>query len=138
MTLWPAAVGARAAAALGAAVLLLALAGVLAAEAPAAGTTPVIARFIARTSQPKADTPWNYCVLAVTGDKVAPLEASVKQRLFDERGNPIGEVGSASFYGAWCQAIKLPASIRGDAITLETKVTVAQHVLVIRTPIRVR
>ena len=132
----PAAVGARAAVALAAVALVLA--GVLAAEAAAAGTTPVIARFIARTNQSKADTPWNYCVLAVTGTKVAPLEASVKQRLFDERGNPIGEVGAASFYGAWCQAIKLPASIRGDAITLETKVTVAQHVLVIRTPIRVR
>lgn len=134
MRLRPAAAGARAAVAVGA----LALAGVFAAEAPAAGTTPVIARFIARTNQPKANTPWNYCVLAVTGSKVAPLEASVKQRLFDVRGNPIGDVGAASFYGAWCQAIKLPASIRGDAITLETKVTVAQHVLVIRTPIRVR
>ena len=132
----PAALGARAAVALGA--VALTLSGVLAAEAAAAGTTPVIVRFIARTNEPKADTPWNYCVLAVTGSKVAPLEATVKQRLFDERGNPIGEVGSASFYGAWCQAIKLPASIRGDAITLETKVTVVQRVLVIRTPIRVR
>ncbi len=134
----PAGIGARATAALGAAGVLLALAGALGVEARAAGTTPVIARFIARTSQPKADTPWSYCVLAVTGSTVTPLEASVKQRLFDERGNPAGDVGSASFYGAWCQAIKLPASIRGDAITLETKVTVAQRVLVIRTPIRVR
>lgn len=114
------------------------LAGALAAEAVAAGTTPVIARFIARTKQPKANTPWNYCVLAVTGNTVAPLEASVKQRLFDARGNPIGDVGSASFFGAWCQAIKLPASIRGAAITLETKVTVAQRVVIIRTPLRVR
>ena len=134
MRLRSACVSDRAAAAL----CVVALAGALATEAVAAGTTPVIARFIARTNQPKANTPWNYCVLAVTGTKVAPLEASVKQRLFDVRGNPIGDVGAASFYGAWCQAIKLPASIRGDAITLETKVTVAQHVLTIRTPIRVR
>lgn len=77
-------------------------------------------------------------MLAVTGTKVAPLEASVKQRRFDVRGHPIGDAGAASFYSAWCQAIKLPASIRGDAITLESKVTVAQHVLIIRMPIRVR
>ena len=112
--------------------------GALATEAVAAGTTPVSARFIARTTQPKANTPWSYCVLAVTGRAVAPLEASVKQRLFDARGNPIGDVGAAAFYGAWCQAIKLPASIRGAAITLETKVIVAGNEVIIRTPIRVR
>ena len=46
-------------------------------------------------------------------------ESFLKGLLFDDRGNPIGNVGAAAFYGAWCQTIKLPASIRGDAITLE-------------------
>ena len=130
------------AAALGAlatvAVATVAVAGAFATDAVAAGTTPAIARFIARTNHSKADPPWNYCVLAVTGTTVAPLEASVKQRLIDERGNPIGDVDAASFYGAWCQAIKLPASIRGAAITLETTVIVVRRELIIRTPIRVR
>ena len=114
----------------------VALAGTAGAAAP--GTTSVIARFIAKTTSPVANTPWSYCVLAVAGTKADPLDASVKQRLFDDRGNPIGNVGAASFYGAWCQTIKLPASIRGDDITLETKVLIAKRELIIRTPIKVR
>ena len=135
-------------AALAAGVLVATLVAVLAGGAgaapraagatPAAGTTSVVVRFISRTTQPRADTPWSYCVLAVAGATVEPLEASVKQRLFDSRGNPIGNVGAANFYGAWCQSIKLPASIRGQAITLETKVQVVKREVIVRTPIRVR
>lgn len=135
MTRRPARAGAVAAAVASAVAVV---AGAFPLGAAAAGTTPVIARFVAKTTSPVANTPWSYCVLAVAGTKADPLDASVKQRLFDERGNPIGDVGAATFYGAWCQTIKLPASIRGDAITLETKVLIAKRELVIRTPIKVR
>lgn len=123
----------------GALVASLGVASLAAAAAvPGSGTTSVVVRFISRTTQPRADTPWSYCVLAVAGATVEPLEASVKQRLFDSRGNPIGNVGAANFYGAWCQSIKLPASIRGQAITLETKVQVVKREVIVRTSIRVR
>jgi hypothetical protein len=103
-----------------------------------AATPAFVARFITKTTQPKADTAWDYCLIVVEPKKVMPLEAAVLQRLFDDAGNPIGEVGKTTMFGAWCQAIKLPASIKGQPITLETKVTVGGREVRLRTPIRVR
>lgn len=103
-----------------------------------AATPAFVARFITKTTQPKADTAWDYCLIVVEPKKVMPLEATVLQRLFDDVGNPIGEVGKTAMFGAWCQAIKLPASIKGQPITLETKVTVGSREVRLRTPIRVR
>lgn len=116
---------------------MLALGGI-AAEGVAAATTPVVVRLVARTVRPGADMPWPYCVIAVTKATVEPVEVSIKQRLFDERGNPIGDVATASFYGAWCNTVKFPGKIRNLPITLETKVTVQGRELRIRTAIRVK
>lgn len=129
-----------AAAALAAVVLALGLAATAGAASAAprkAGAVAWTARFFAATLNPRADTAWNYCVVVVEPTKITAIQAKVTQRLFDGQGNPIGEVGSATFLGAWCQAIKLPASIKGQAITLETKVIAKGVERRLRTPIRV-